>query len=70
VQNPKCKYGRSYVADAILNNGIVVVTYKLVERLKKEESYTKSDFLSDFETETDKLYDKRFNIHNDEEQSD
>jgi hypothetical protein len=70
VQNPKCKYGRTYVADAILNNGIVNMVYELTERLKKEETYTKDDFLFDFEIEMDKLYDKRFDNCKDDEQSD
>lgn len=60
VKNPKCKYGESYVKDAILHRELSNMCIGLIEKFKANDSYTREQFLNDYEMQSDKIYDKRF----------
>lgn len=57
--NPNCKYGKSYLIDALDNKNIVRMTYRLLHRLKNKEGYTKENFIEDFERFTDRIYSRQ-----------
>ena len=60
VKNPKCDYGFTYVKEAILNHNTNKMVFELVDKLEKDENYTKEQFIKDFNSKYDELLDERF----------
>lgn len=58
--NPDCKYGQSYLNDAIENKMLVKLTYRLIDRSKNRSNYTIEDFRNDFDKFSDRIYAKRY----------
>jgi len=60
VKNPKCEYGFLYVKQAILNDNTNKMVFELIRKLEKDESYTKEQFISDFNSKYDEFMDQYF----------
>jgi hypothetical protein len=60
IKNPKCKYGQTYVKEAILNNKTNIIFFELFEKLEKDNTYTKEQFIIDFKLNYNKILEEHY----------
>jgi len=59
VENPKCKYGETYVKQAIYNKELAKLSFNLFDKLKTGE-LTSEEAIKQFETEDEKIWNEIF----------